>query len=169
MATTLWHKKALEFAPVLIVSSDRATANWISEVLRGFGPVPEMMWAGNADQAWRVLESAAAKLMFLERRGRMVDGLGLTRQLRRSSLACRQVPVIMLSDEATVGALRDAQSAGASEFLVRPFSSLDLGRRLDAICAGHRLWIETETYIGPDRRRFNSAIKGPDRRGRKLR
>jgi DNA-binding response OmpR family regulator len=124
------------------------------------------MWAGSAGQAWRVLQSTSAKLMLVEQAGRVIDGLSLTRQLRRSSLPCRRVPVIMLSDEATVGALREAQAAGASEFLVRPFSFIDLGRRLDAICAPDRQWIETEIYVGPDRRRFNSAMKGPNRRQR---
>jgi hypothetical protein len=70
----------------------------------------------------------------------------------------------MLSGPPTLRTMREAQNAGAHELLIRPFSTYQLGKRLEAIAAP-RIWIETASYIGPDRRRFNSAaLLGPDRR-----
>jgi DNA-binding response OmpR family regulator len=152
------------FAPILVISTERRTAAGLAEVMRGLGPVGEILWAGANADGWRLIEVYHPKLVFIEQAGRDIDGLALTKQLRHSPLPNRQAPVILISDEATIGAMRAAQNAGAHEFLIRPFSALDLSRRLEAVCGSARLWIEASAYIGPDRRRFNSAAKGPERR-----
>jgi DNA-binding response OmpR family regulator len=94
------------------------------------------------------------------------DGPAFVKALRRSGLPCRDAPVIMMSREPTLAAMREAQNAGAHEFLIRPFSAYQLAKRLQAIAAP-RPWVETAAYVGPDRRRFNSAaMPGLDRRRR---
>jgi hypothetical protein len=51
------------------------------------------------------------------------------------------------------------------EFLRKPFAARDLNRRLDAALLHPRDWIEAVGYVGPDRRRFNSAdYQGPRKR-----
>ena len=158
-----WRKRAAKVSPSLVVADDRVTATRLSEMLRGLGPVGEMHWSGDVAEAWRYMEVTHPVLLFVEQAGRNVDGLALTRRLRHSMLSIRKAPVVMISDEKTVGAMRAAQSAGAHEFLVRPFSASDLDRRLEAVCTP-RTWIEAQSYTGPDRRRFNSAAGGPERR-----
>ena len=167
MLPTEWCKRALQFDPVLVVATERGTADAIAQLLRGFGAAPRLIWSGAEADCWRRFEVSRPKLIFMEQAGRAIDGLALTKKLRRSPFACCSSPVVMLSNERTVTALRDAQNAGASEFLTRPFSTEDLARRLEAVCRVSRDWIEAETYVGPDRRRFDSAAKGPERRGRK--
>jgi DNA-binding response OmpR family regulator len=164
--TIEWTRTANQFAPILVVSAERGVAQRLAEMMRGLGPVAEVIWAGGVAEAWRVLENDQPKLIFLEQPGHEMDALGLVRRLRLSDLPCRQAAVVMMSDEATVGAMRAAQAAGAHEFLIRPFSAVDLAKRLEAIAAISRDWIEGKAYAGPDRRRFNSAAKGPERRGR---
>ena len=166
MATVEWSKRASKFDPILVVAAQRGTAISLTEMLRGLGPVPEVVWAGTAGDAWRVMEAMHPKLIFMEQAAREFDGLELTQKLRRSPYASRRSAVVMICDEATVLSMRAAQNAGAHEFLLRPFSAVDLGRRLEAICVVPRTWIEAQMYVGPDRRRFNSAAKGPERRGR---
>ena len=152
-------------SPILVVADDRITATRLAEMMRGLGPVGDIEWAGSVAEAWRHLEVKHPQLLFVEQAGRNIDGLVLTQRLRRSSLAARKTPVVMISEEKTVASMRAAQNAGAHEFLVRPFSAADLDRRLEAICAP-RTWIEALAYVGPDRRRFNSAAGGPERRNR---
>ena len=166
MATVEWPKKASRFDPILVVASQRGVAASLAEMLRGLGPVPEVLWAGTTADAWRHMEALHPKLIFVEQVGRDFDGLALVQKLRRSPFASRRSAVVMICDEATVLSMRAAQNAGAHEFLLRPFSAVDLGRRLEAICVVPRNWIEAETYVGPDRRRFNSAAGGPERRKR---
>jgi DNA-binding response OmpR family regulator len=160
-----WRKAAGRVSPILVVADDRITASRISEMMRGLGPVGDVQWSGGAAEAWRYLEAMHPQLLFIEQAGRNVDGLALTQRLRLSSLAVRETPVVMISEEKTVAAMRAAQNAGADEFLIRPFSAADLDRRLEAICAP-RTWVEGQTYVGPDRRRFNAAAAGPERRRR---
>jgi len=164
--TTEWSKKANQFGPILIVTAERGMAQRLTEMMRGLGPVPDTLWAGSEAEALHMMELSQPKLVFIEQPGRAVDGLALVKRMRQSAFACRQAPVVMISDDATVGAMRAAQSVGAHEFVVRPFSALDLAKRLEVLCVIQRDWIESEVYVGPDRRRFNSAAKGPERRGR---
>lgn len=167
MNTIEWSRKAGQFAPILVVSAERGVAQRLAEMIRGLGPAAEVIWAGGIEDAWRQLEHAQPKMLFVEQPGHEMDALGLVRRLRLSDLPSRQAAVVMMSDEATVGAMRAAQAAGAHEFLIRPFSAVDLAKRLEAVAAVPRNWIEGRAYVGPDRRRFNSAAKGPERRGRK--
>ena len=47
----------------------------------------------------------------------------------------------------------------------KPFTIKDLERRLEAVTLKPRDWVEAVQYVGPDRRRFNSAeYKGPRKR-----
>jgi DNA-binding response OmpR family regulator len=151
--------------PVLIVTQHRADANLVTEQLRGFASMVATLWSPTAEAALAMAKAQSPRLMFVEQTAEALDGLGFVRALRRSGLPCREAPVIMLASSLTLRGMRDAQNAGAHEFLVRPFSAYQLGKRLEAIAAP-RIWIETASYIGPDRRRFNSAaLLGPDRRG----
>jgi DNA-binding response OmpR family regulator len=94
-----------------------------------------------------------------------LDGCRLTRLIRRSDLDCREVPVIMVTAEATAAAIMGARDAGVHEFLRKPYTMKDLLRRLEAVSLKPRDWVEAVQYVGPDRRRFNSAeYAGPRKR-----
>lgn len=160
-----WTEDVSRLQPVLVVTQYRADANLITEQLRGFASNTVTLWAQTAKAALALAASQSPRLIFVDQAPAPTDGLAFVRQLRRSNLACREAPVIMVTSQPTLKAMREAQSAGAHEFLVRPFSALQLGKRLEAVIAP-RPWIETASYAGPDRRRFNSAgeLPGPDRR-----
>ncbi len=84
------------------------------------------------------------------------DPFAFVRSIRRSSLACRQAPVVVLTTLATASALQAAKDAGAHEFLRKPFNARDLMRRLSHL-ATPRPWVDKAAYAGPDRRTFNSG------------
>ncbi len=51
------------------------------------------------------------------------------------------------------------------EFLRKPYNYKDLARRIEAVTRYPRGWVEAVGYVGPDRRRFNSAeYKGTRKR-----
>jgi DNA-binding response OmpR family regulator len=155
----------IRLQPVLVVTQHRADANLVKEQLRGFASMMATLWAQSMHDALALAASQSPRLMFVEQAGPPVDGLAFVRALRRSDLPCREAPVIMMTREMTLRGMREAQNAGAHEFLVRPFSANQLAKRLEAVAAP-RPWVETAVYIGPDRRRFNSAalLGKPDRR-----
>ncbi len=87
-------------------------------------------------------------------------------RLRRSTLDCRQAPIIVLSAEATAAAIKAARDAGAHEFLCKPFTAGALFKRVENVILKPRPWIEAKMYVGPDRRRFNSGEFEGDKKRR---
>lgn len=161
-------KLAQRLAPhmqrVLIADSSSASTKLLGDLLRSIAPV--QIWTASSDaKALQVAHGVDPQLIFVELSGPALDGLRLTRTLRRSDMACRQAPVIMVTAEATAAAILGARDAGVHEFLRKPFTIKDLLRRLEAVTLKSRDWIEAVQYVGPDRRRFNSGdYTGPRKR-----
>lgn len=149
---------------VLIIDPAPASARLLAELMRNIAPV--QLW--NAVSTRKGLEAARQvnpQLIFVELSGRDVDGVDFTRQLRKSDIACRMAPVIMVTATATPSAIMAARDAGVHEFLRKPYTARDLLRRLEAVTLRPRDWVEAVHYIGPDRRRFNSGdYTGPLKR-----
>lgn len=149
---------------VLILDPDPAGATAIGEMMRRIGRPEVTVEASNA-KALKACGRTDPQVIVVELSGEAVDGVAFTQALRRSDLACRKAPVILVTGEATAGAILAARDAGVHEFLRRPFTVRDLVRRLDAAILRPRTWVEAVAYVGPDRRRFNSGdYKGPLKR-----
>ena len=149
---------------VLVLDGSAASARLLGELLRDLGAEQVEAQPSNA-LALTAIKRFDPQVVFTELSGLELDGLEFTRALRRSDLACRKAPVIVITSEATTAAILASRHAGAHEFLRKPYTIKDLMRRLDAAVLRRREWIEAVTYIGPDRRRFNSGdYVGPRKR-----
>jgi CheY-like chemotaxis protein len=149
---------------VLVLDAASASARLLGELLRDLGAEQVEAHPNNA-LAISALKRFDPQVVFTEFSGLELDGLEFTRALRRSDLACRKAPVIVITSEATTAAILASRHAGAHEFLRKPYTIKDLMRRLDAAILRRRDWIEAVSYIGPDRRRFNSGdYVGPRKR-----
>lgn len=149
---------------VLVVDPQPASTRLITELLKDLGARFVMIESSNA-RAMAVARAEDPQIIFCEYAGGEVDGIELTRQLRRSDLRCRQAPVIMVTGEATAQAILGARDVGVHEFLRKPYTIKDLVRRVEAVTLKQRDWVEAVRYVGPDRRRFNSGdYKGPRKR-----
>ena len=157
MGPSRWQQSGLQFHQILVVAANRATSVKLGEMMRGFCTHGFIAWTASASDALEMTTRLKPQLVFVEER-KGFDGLSFVRQLRRSTASSRKAPVILLAQESTVGALRAAQNAGVHEFLVTPATAEHLLKRLDAVCGPPRTWFQTATYVGPDRRRFNSAV-----------
>ncbi|MDB5437255.1 MAG: response regulator [Phenylobacterium sp.] len=141
---------------VLIVDPQPAAARLLSELMRDIAR-SQICIAETRQKAMRLAEGFDPQIIFADLGPAPVDGVALTRELRRSTLACRYAPVIMVTGQATAGGILAARDAGVHEFLRRPFTLKDLLRRLEAVTLRQRDWVEAVGYVGPDRRRFNSG------------
>lgn len=158
-------KNTAQLRRVLVLDPNTATAKMLAELLRSLISNCQVHIAPTEARAMAMIEAINPQLIFVELKGPSLDGLSFTRTLRRSDLSGRMIPVIVVTAEATAAAIMGARDAGVHEFLRRPFNMGDLKRRLDAIVLKPRDWIEAVSYVGPDRRRFNSAdYKGPRKR-----
>lgn len=161
-------KLARQLAPflqrVLVVDGSPAGGKLLGELLKGVG-AKQVYAESSAAAAMAACKAVEPQVIFTELAGKDLDGLQFVRALRRSNMACRQAPVIVVTAEATAAAIVASRNAGVHEFLRKPFTTRDLVRRLEAVCLRSRDWIEAMNYIGPDRRRFNSGdYQGPRKR-----
>lgn len=155
---------AAKMQRVMVVDPNPATARLLAEHLRPLGGV-QIFAAPSAEKGYAMARATDPQLIFVEHNQAGVDGLAFTRKIRRSDLVCREAPIIMCTGEATAEAIFGARDAGVHEFMRKPFTIKDLERRLEAVTLKPRDWIEAVAYVGPDRRRFNSAdYKGPRKR-----
>ena len=158
------HRIAPTISRVVIVDPNSAPARLLSDLLKGIG-ARDVMIEGFEDRALHVVQEMEPGLILTERSGTHLDGERFVRRLRKSNLASRAAPIIMVTAEATASSITGARDAGVHEFLRKPFTSNDLFRRVENIALKPRDWIEGMTYIGPDRRRFNSGeYAGPRKR-----
>ena len=141
---------------VLIVDPEPARARVTGELLQD-AYLPQIWAAPTAAKATRLADKVDPDLIVCEFAGKDFDGLAFARGLRRSDLRCRKAPIIFVLERPTASAILAARDAGAHEFLRRPFTLRDLNRRLEAITLQPRAWVEGVDYVGPDRRRFNTA------------
>jgi CheY-like chemotaxis protein len=149
---------------VLILDATAASSRLLTELLQAIGR-GQIRTAAATDQALRLAETFDPQLIFTEFLADGVDGIQFTTRLRRSAMSCRRAPVIMVTAQATPASILAARDAGVHEFLRKPFTNKDLVRRLEAVAVKPREWIEAVGYVGPDRRRFNSAeYRGARRR-----
>lgn len=149
---------------VLVVDPNPTAAKLLAETLKGLG-VGSVQFKAEGRAALDLCRDFEPTLIFTEHRGPQLDGESFVRAVRRSSLACRKIPIIMVTAEATAASILGARDAGVHEFLRKPFTAGDLTKRIEVVALKPRNWIEAVGYVGPDRRRFNSGeYAGPRKR-----
>jgi DNA-binding response OmpR family regulator len=110
------------------------------------------------------VQRVAVDFFFCEAALPDMDGLDLVRWVRRSA-PVPYVPIVVLTGYSRVDAVVGARDAGANLVVKKPLSPQVLFDRLAWMGQGSRKFVETETYVGPDRR-FKS-IGPPDGLGRR--
>ena len=149
---------------VLVVDPYPGSAKLACDMMRSMGAW-RIELAETSKRGYEIAEALDPQLVITEMAGPDVDGVLFLQKLRKSHLSCRKAPVIVITAEATEQTIKSARDAGAHEFLRKPFSAADLLKRVENVALKPRPWIEAVHYIGPCRRRFNSAnYAGPRRR-----
>jgi PleD family two-component response regulator len=111
------------------------------------------------------LAREAFNLMLIDDGMPRVDPLELTRGLRADTQSWnRHVPVLMTFTLASKARILSARDAGVTEFLQKPLSANIIGLRMAQALVNPRAFVEAPAYSGPDRRRRDADISGPDRR-----
>jgi DNA-binding response OmpR family regulator len=140
----------------LVLDADRASTSLMAALLRTARKCATFE-AADAPGARALLVQAVPDIIFVAHAPPGVDAPVFTRDLRHSDLPARKTPVVMLAPEPTESLTLAARDAGVHEVLRKPFTMKDLLLRYDLLLGKERNWIEGIAYVGPDRRRFNSA------------
>ena len=91
----------------------------------------------NGEQAWECTQREPPDLVLAGERLPVVDGVELTRRLRRDVRMVR-MPILLLTTNNDPLSLRRITEAGADEFLFQPFRPLELLSRLRVLLARRR-------------------------------
>ncbi len=141
---------------VIVVDPQPVGARLIADLMRDVAQ--SKIWVADTTQkASSLAGSVDPQIIFVEMGPTPLDGIAFTRELRRSHIQARYAPVIMVTGQVTAAGILAARDAGVHEFLRKPFTMKDLLRRLEAVTLRQRDWVEAVSYVGPDRRRFNSG------------
>lgn len=119
---------------ILIVEDDPDLAAVVGAYLEGRGHVVD--FAQDGPMGFKLAQSKKPDALVLDLMLPGLDGLDLCRRLREGPNA--QVPVLMLTARDTLEDKLKGFKAGADDYLVKPFSMLELEARLLALHQRHR-------------------------------
>lgn len=137
----------------LMVEANAEYTRITESMLRQCG-IKEVIRAANAGEAVASLFMRKVDLVVCDYDVPPDGGLALLRTIRNRHVNKHyQVPVIVTCVGTDLKKVKAARDAGATEFLGKPFSAKYLWRALYSALEHGRPFIESEAYVGPDRRR----------------
>lgn len=150
---------------VLVVDDSPHIRRLVRAVLHAIG-CRAIHEASDAEAALHALRTHQIDAVILDWMMRPVDGLALTRTIRRGDdVPNPYVPIIMLTGHTTRASILAARDAGVTEYLAKPVTAGGILSRLQMIIENPRPFVRTPSFFGPDRRRKDSSFyKGPERR-----
>lgn len=158
----------LDKARALIVDDNPQSLDILIGVLTSFG-LRNVTRKGDGKEAREELQFHSYDLILANGDLPELDGYDLTRWLRREAdEANRMTPVIIVTSHTRRTQVEKARDCGANFIVTKPISPAVMLERILWVAKGDRLFIECDTYIGPDRRWRNQGppVEFPDGRRR---
>ena len=142
----------LEHISVLLIDDNLQALDILSSVVQGFG-VKEQIRSSSAVEATDVIRKRLVDLILVDCAMPEMDGYDFIRWLRREApTQARQTPVIMLTGHAAASKVHKSRDCGASFVVTKPLTPAVLLQRIVWLSTDEREFIQSETYVGPDRR-----------------
>ncbi|THD80617.1 MAG: response regulator [Phenylobacterium sp.] len=155
----------LHDARFLVVDDHQPMREILKSLLFGLG-VRHVDEARDAAAAFEMLKFAAYDILLTDYDMAGETGVQLTHRLRRAHAnQNRRIAVIMVTGRAEGPVILAARDAGVDEYLIKPLTTASLCQKLDAVLNRRRAFIESDSYMGPDRRRRTLPYQGEERRG----
>jgi two-component system chemotaxis response regulator CheY len=120
---------------VLVVDDSETMQRIICTHLRRIG-FENLECAGNGMEALQKLHEKKIGLVISDWYMEPMNGLRLTQQMRAEH-ALRDIPVLLMSAEANANNVVDAKEAGASAYMVKPFTTEVLKAKIEDALAAH--------------------------------
>jgi two-component system chemotaxis response regulator CheY len=156
----------IDFSKVrfLVVDNNPLSAQMLEDILRMLGTTA-IRRATDSERAKQALREGEIDIVITERELEPESGIELVDHIRHSAESHdRLLPVIMLTARSESEYVTEARDKGVTEFLAKPFNVESLYRRIAAVIARPRPFVNAPQYFGPDRRRRQQAYSGPNRR-----
>lgn len=148
---------------ILLVDDDAFMRNLVIRLLRSFG-IKKIIEANNGKEALGELQKHKFDIIITDWLMSPLDGLSLTKEIRKSSKPHSNIPIILLTAYSDYKRVTRARDSGVTEVLCKPLSPSCLYQRIQSIIDHPRHFITTASYVGPDRRRKKKNFLGEDKR-----
>ena len=149
---------------ILIVEDNVHFRTLLRTILQHLG-VKEIRETSDGSEALRMLEDFPADLAIVDWKMDGMDGLECIRRIRRDgNPETRHIPVLMVTGYGDDPMPAQARDAGANDLLVKPISPKSLMKSLYDVLLRPGAFIETNAYVGPDRRKLEGEFDGSERR-----
>jgi len=152
---------------ILVADESAFQRRLTTETLRAAGRV-HVDYAENAEQCLMALSYCQPDILITD--WDLDDGGGLTlvKRIRAGDggQAFRKLAIIMVATGNSATDIQRARNLGVDEFVIRPFSTQTMLKRVAEVRARRRDFVESTRYVGPCRRRRETAnvYDGPRRR-----
>jgi DNA-binding response OmpR family regulator len=155
----------LRGASILLVERTRTGLMVLNRVLAGFG-VRSAVQCLSADEAIEHIKRTEFHLIIVEASLTDMDGYEFVRWLRQSGIEPNCfAPVVMLAGHTKKSRVTQARDCGANFIIAKPLSPRVLLERMIWVSREVRSFVETERYVGPDRRfKKQGGLEAPARR-----
>lgn len=149
---------------LLIIDDNEQMRTIIGAVLGGAG-VRDLHYAPDGARGLESLVKVKPDVVFVDYEMPVLNGLGFLRQTRQIPGEAHLTPVIMLTGHSDMLRLNAARDLGVNEFLAKPVTARTILQRLGAVIFRPRQFVQSDHYVGPDRRRrVIPDYAGPKRR-----
>ncbi|MFK0298330.1 response regulator [Brevundimonas sp. NPDC090276] len=142
----------LEQSTVLLIDDNPQALDMLSSVFHGFG-VKEQIKCASAVEAVRIIQNRAVDLIVIDCADPAMDSYAFARWLRRETPApLRFIPIMLLTGHASQSKVQEGRDCGVSFVVTKPLTPAVLLRRILWLAGDEREFVESENYVGPDRR-----------------
>lgn len=149
----------------LLADPNQYSTAIIHSILRGFG-AKRVIEVRNTRDAIQVLSEQKIDMMLID--PRLPDGgaYAFIHSLRQNpDNPCRALPVMVVTGDARISAVKAARDCGANMVIAKPISPAVLYERLAWVAFHPRKFVDTVKYFGPDRRfKIEGFSEGSGRR-----
>lgn len=148
---------------VLIVDSQPAIVDLIKGVLTMFG-VKSIIACTSGTAGLKAYQEQHPDLMIIDWDLDSINGIDFTKTIRHD-VKNPYTPIIFMTALSSSKRVAEARDSGITEFLRKPFTAESLYKRIEAIVERPRPFVQSQGFVGPDRRRKREEpFKGEDRR-----
>lgn len=148
----------------MLVVDDNKQMRFLVRCLLRAGGITRVTEAETGAQAFDVMSAGTVDLIIVDWKMAPVDGLAFTNMVRRHS-PNPYIPILMLTAHTEASRVTAARDAGVSGFIKKPISARLLFERISNVLTDTRMFVRSEAFFGPDRRRGQDPnYAGPLRR-----
>lgn len=158
----------LSKASALVIDDNPQALELICSVLTGFG-MREIARCESAAEAMELCKRQTFDLILTDGQMPGMDGYDFVRWLRREAgEQARLTPAVVITAHTRRTHVERARDCGANFIVAKPISPKVILERIFWVAQSSRMFVETDTYIGPDRRfqQLGPPAEFPDGRRR---